>query len=98
MVHPVILAVQNINMKSITIHNLDDRTVDLIQKEASKKGLSLNKTIKLLLRQALGMKPVLTEDRKQEFLDLFGIWSDKDLQELNSNVDDLSQVDPGDWK
>ena len=85
-------------MKSITIHNLDDQTADLIQQEASKKGLSLNKTIKLLLKQALGIKPVPSEKRKSEFLDLFGIWSDKDLQEFNATIEDLSQVNPEDWK
>jgi len=42
-------------MKSITVHNLDEKTAILIEQKAKETGLSLNKTIKLLLRQALGV-------------------------------------------
>lgn len=85
-------------MKSITIHNLDDQTVKLLEEEAARKELSLNKTIKLLLRRALGLKPVDEKKRKAEFMDLFGQWSDADKEEFDRNTADLGQVDPDDWK
>ncbi len=46
------------------------------------------------MNQALGIKPVPTENYKPGFLDLFGRWSDKNLRELNASIDDLSRVNP----
>ena len=50
------------------------------------------------MNQALGIKPVPTENRKPGFLDLFGRWSDKNLREFNASSDDLSRVNPEGWK
>jgi len=42
-------------MKSITIHGLDGPLDTLIREKARKQQLSLNKTIKLLLEESLGL-------------------------------------------
>lgn len=42
-------------MKSITIHNVDDPLDRLLQERAKSQGMSLNKTIKFLLAESLGI-------------------------------------------
>lgn len=85
-------------MKSITIHGLDDITSQQLQKAAAKMGLSLNKTIKKILQEALGIKPAEISSRRSDFEEFCGIWSKDDLQEFNSAVEPLRQINPEDWK
>ena len=85
-------------MKSITIHNLDDSLALLIQEKAKKEGLSLNKTIKGLIKKSLGIDEDADNDHKSEFIDLFGVWSKKDENEFNRRIKDLGKIDLQDWQ
>ena len=85
-------------MKSITIHALDDDTAELIKKKAEEEGISLNKTIKRLLRQALGLKELVQRNHREEFQDLFALWSDEEACELAKHVESFEKVDPSDWE
>jgi len=84
-------------MTSITIHGLEDPLNSLIREKARQQGLSLNKTIKQLLAESLG---VPTENTKQQrnFDDLCGIWSQADSEEFIRNTKELSMADPKDWE
>lgn len=84
-------------MKSITIHGLDDDLDEMIRIKAGEKGLSLNKMLKALVREALGMgtKP---PDRKRDFQDLFGTWSQEDLLAFDQVTEDFGRIDPKDWE
>ena len=84
-------------MKSITIHGLEDPLDSLIREKAKSQGLSLNKTIKKLLAESLGVSPKSDEDRKDDFLDLFGKWSQKEAQQFKAQITDLEKIDPEDW-
>ena len=84
-------------MKSITIHGLDDDLDERIRSKAGAEGLSLNKTIKLLVREGLGMGDQ-RPDRRQDFQDLFGTWSRADLEAFGRATEDLGRVDSEDWK
>ena len=84
-------------MKSITIHGLDDDLDEKIRSRAGAEGLSLNKTIKLLVREALGMGDQ-PRDRRQDFQDLLGTWSRADVEAFSHATEDFGQVDPADWK
>lgn len=84
-------------MKSITIHGLDDPLDKLIREKARFYGLSLNKTIKKLLRDSLGISD-RKRDNKQAFKDLFGVWSEKDLKEFEQSTKDFEKIDAEDWK
>ena len=68
------------------------------RKKAEEEGISLNKTIKRLLRQALGLKESVQPDHREEFRDLFGIWSDEDACELANYVEAFEKVDASDWE
>lgn len=85
-------------MKSITIHNLDERLSKLIEKKAKESGTSLNKTIKGLLRQALGLSAKNIPDKKDEFSDLSGVWDENEFQDFSKNVEDFNKVDAKDWQ
>jgi plasmid stability protein len=85
-------------MKSITIHNLDDELARLIRHEADKKGTSLNKTIKQLLRQALGISNDSTANAQNEFADLFGTWSGEDLKSFDAATQSFGEIDKSDWE
>ena len=66
-------------MKSITIHGLDHELDEKIRSKARAEGLSLNRTIKLLLREALGLGDQ-PPNRGIGFQDLFGVWSRTDRE------------------
>ena len=85
-------------MKSITIHGLDDPLDSLIRQRAKRKGTSLNKTIKKLLEESLGVRPVTDRGHREDFLDLFGVWSDADLRDFERSTRDLAKIDPEDWE
>lgn len=85
-------------MKSITIHGLDDELDREIREKAKNQGASLNKTIKRLLKKALGLKSPTEPDYRSEFTDLFGVWSEEDYREFTESTEDFSVVEPGEWK
>jgi len=85
-------------MKSITIHNLDDSLDALIEAKAREEGLSLNKTVKLLLRRALGLGPAGPTDRKTDFAEFCGVWSQAEKAEFDKNTKDLRAIDRRDWQ
>jgi len=84
-------------MKSITIHGIDEETEKLIKKRAKSKDTSVNKVMKGLLAEALGTgktKP----DNREEFLDLFGVWTEEERKQFFKAIKDLETVHPEDWK
>jgi plasmid stability protein len=85
-------------MKSITIHGLDEQLARTIRSLADREGLSLNKTIKKVLRSALGLDDQGKATRREQFTDLFGTWTKQDFEEFQENTADFSQVDPSDWQ
>ncbi len=85
-------------MKSITIHGLDEKISDKISDIAREKGLSLNKTIKLLLSKALGFKEQAYQNRVNDFKQFSGIWSMDDFKAFNKSTKDFGKVDKEDWK
>jgi len=85
-------------MKSITIHGLQDPLDSLIRKQAEKQGISLNKTIKKLLAESLGLKSKREVDDRKEFMDLFGVWTEDDLEEFSRAVQDFEEIDEREWQ
>jgi hypothetical protein len=77
---------------------MDESTEALIEEKARKEGLSLNKTVKMLLRKALGLEEQHNGDQKADFAEFSGIWSKTDERELEKKTKDLRKVDPRDWR
>ncbi len=85
-------------MKSITIHNLDEKLEYHIRERAKKQGTSLNKTIQMLLKESLGINTGYSENHKNDFLQFSGIWSENDEAEFSENTGSFNIVDESDWK
>ena len=85
-------------MKSITIHGLDENLDKLIKRKAYELGLSLNKTIKSLLGNALGLSTKNNKPNYADFQDLFGIWKQKDAELFLASIKDFSTIDEEDWR
>ncbi len=85
-------------MKSISVHNLDDQLSDLIAFRARQEGLSMNRMIKKLLAESLGVRPKDESVRRREFEEFCGIWSEEELREFEEGTLDLRRVDEGDWQ
>jgi hypothetical protein len=84
-------------MKSITIHGVDKETEKLIKKRAKSEGKSVNKIVKGLLAKALGTDKG-KYDNREEFLDLFGIWTEEDKKHFFEAIKGMEQIYPEDWK
>lgn len=85
-------------MKSITIHGLDERISEKFSELAIEKGLSLNKTIKLLLSKALGFKEQAYQNRVEDFKQFSGPWSKDEFNTFNKSIKDFDKIDMDDWK
>jgi len=84
-------------MKSITIHGIDKEMEKLIRERAKSAGTSVNKIVKELLAKALGVDKK-SRDHREEFLDLFGVWTEADEKEFLEAARDFEIVHPEDWK
>ena len=84
-------------MKSITVHGIDGETEKLINERAKSAGTSVNKVVKELLAKALGLGRD-KNDHRDEFRDLFGVWTEDDEEQFLKAVKDLEIVEPGDWR
>ncbi|MDH4196597.1 MAG: hypothetical protein OEW05_04245 [Candidatus Aminicenantes bacterium] len=69
----------------------------LIKKRAKSAKLSVNRTVKELLGKALGLGADKKEN-KDEFIDLFGVWTEEDETNFTETIKDLEVVNPSDWK
>ncbi|MFQ5769663.1 MAG: hypothetical protein ACE5HX_03945 [bacterium] len=85
-------------MKSISILGLGEQLNKRINEQARRKGLRLNKTIKSLLEEALGLKTAKLKDRRNDFIEFMGVWTNEDVQEFEIAVKDFEQVDSEGWK
>ena len=84
-------------VKSITIHALEDKLAQLISEKAERQGTSLNQTIKMLLRESLGIAADSTKSKTANFRDMFGVWSKSDEKAFYGKVVDFERIDREDW-
>lgn len=85
-------------MKSITIHKLDSDLAEQLEKRAKRDGSSLNRTVKSILRNALGLSKPALIDHRNDFLDLFGSTPKEEAEEVQKRIDEARTIDPSDWK
>ena len=85
-------------MKSITIHGIDDPLAELLKSRAQAEGLSVNKTVKKILEESLGVKPRSKGNHRSDFEEFCGIWSKSELDEFQENTKDLRKINREDWQ
>ena len=79
-------------MKSITIHGLEKPLIDMIKSKAAVEGLSINKTIKKLLEESLGVKPRDIGAHRDDFKEFFGTWGKRDQEEFEKKTKTLRKM------
>lgn len=80
------------DMKSITIHNMDDELYNALKQRAKKNRNSMNKEIKALLALQISDKP------KEDFSRFLNLWDKDDLEEFERNTADMNKVNDADWR
>ena len=85
-------------MKSITIHGVDDPLAELIKSRAKEEGLSINKTVKKLLEESLGVRPANSGRNRHNFEEFCGVWSESEHKEFDVNTRELREIDPEEWQ
>lgn|GEM_PF-717222 len=73
-------------MKSIMIHGIDKNLENMINSRARAEGLSINKSVKKLLEESLGIKPAQTGKHRDDFKEFCGLWSNTDLAEFEAET------------
>jgi len=71
---------------------------NLIRKQARLRDKSLNKTIKEILEQSLGIRQQEGVDNRNDFTDLFGTWNQEDKSEFEAITSDLNKIHDDDWQ
>ena len=79
-------------MKSLTIH-MDEALDRRVRKLAASEGVSLNRTVTRVLREALGLSP---KSNRVHFEDHLGVWSEKEKREFDALT--RRDADPRDWQ
>jgi len=85
-------------MKSITIHGVDDHLAGLLKKEAERTATSMNRTVKRLLEEAMGLKPRPEGRNREHFESFLGVWSNGEQAEFRAATADFETVDDEDWE
>lgn len=85
-------------MKSITIYGLDDQASKKLNEISKTYGLSLNKTIKKIIYESLGLNYRERKDHRKDFYEFLGVWSKEDGKVFESSIRELEKVDLEDWK
>ncbi len=81
-------------MSSITIHNIDHELDRQIRLKAAQANLSLNKIIKKILEEQLRIKARKIKDRRDDFIDMCGVWSKKDEVAFSKNIREFENFRP----
>jgi hypothetical protein len=84
-------------MSPLSIHSLDPEVERRIREKARRDRKSLNQTLKELLAASVGRSPQATPDRRADFAEFAGTWSDEDVGAFEQATIDLERIDGGDW-
>jgi len=87
-------------VKQITIRSIPDEVKKTVQKEAERKGMSLNKAIISLLERAVG-STALEKKKRVLYHDLdhlAGLWSREEAAEFDRSLKTQRKVDAELWK
>lgn len=85
-------------MSTLTIHALNPDVEKRIRSKARKENKSLNRVLKELLAESVGMPTVTAPDHRADFKEFAGVWSNQDEREFNAVTTDLERIDAEDWK
>ena len=83
-------------MKTMTIRNIPSELAQALDKERRRRGLSLNRTVLALLRNALGVQNAAT--RSNGLRQLAGTWSEAEYKQFEQAVAPFGEIDEAMWR
>jgi plasmid stability protein len=83
-------------MQNISIRGIPPDLAKALQEEKDRRGQSLNRTVRELLRRALGLGPNSHYDNG--LAAHAGTWSEQDLREFERATSAFGQIDEELWK
>ncbi len=83
-------------MKTMTIRNVPAELAQALDRERTRRGVSLNRTVLALLRNALGVANAAV--RSNGLRDLAGTWSEAEFKQFEQAVAPLGEIDEPMWR
>ncbi len=83
-------------MKTMTIRNVPAELSAALEAERRRRGLSLNRTVLMLMQEALGVGAGAR--RSNGLRRLAGTWSEREFREFEQAVAPLAEVDEDIWR
>ena len=83
-------------MKTMTIRNVSTELSAALEAERRRRGLSLNRTVLMLMQEALGVGAGAR--RSNGLRRLAGSWSEDEFREFERAVAPFSEVDEDIWR
>lgn len=84
---------------SITLNNLDPRTLAMLEAEARRHGLDISVMAAQLLKEGLqSHRCEESPQQKRDLSDLAGTWTDEEADEFLDAVADFKRIDWDMWK
>ena len=92
--HQVVNALEDPDLKTLTIRNVPQDLYEALQRERSRSGRSLNQTVIELLNQRLGVGVA----RSNGLARLAGTWTDEEFEQFQQAIAAFERVDEELWK
>ena len=83
-------------MRTMTIRNIPAELAQALDKERRTRGISLNRTVLALLRNALGVPNLAV--RSNGLRDLAGTWSETEYERFEQAVAPFGEIDESLWQ
>ena len=83
-------------MKTMTIRNIPAHLASALETEKRRRGMSLNRTVLLLMQEALGITGA--GRRSNGLHKLAGTWSEDDFENFESATEPFREIDREIWK
>ncbi|MDJ0867415.1 MAG: antitoxin [Myxococcota bacterium] len=84
--------------KQLTIRSISARLRAALEREARRRGQSLNKTVLALLAERLGLTESAAPIEYDDLDELAGTWSKSEATRFDENLHAQRQVDPKLWR
>ena len=84
--------------EQLTIRSVDSRLRSALEREASRRGKSLNKTVLSLLAEALGLVDSRASEEHDDLDELAGTWSKSEAARFDEALLAQRQVDAKLWR
>ena len=83
-------------MKTMTIRNVSKELAEALEAEKRRRGLSLNRTVLLLMQEALGVS--IGRNRSNGLRRLAGSWSESEFRDFEHAVAPFADIDEDLWR